>query len=155
MAHPGGRPTKYSKALADKICSELAEGKSLRTVCQQEGMPDKSTVFCWLRDIQEFQDQYALAKESSAEAMNEILLDLGDEAIELSQTVNEKASSAVVQAVKLKADNLKWVMSKMKPKKYGEKLDLTSKDKEIATPSILYVLHNDGDSKNILPNKKN
>ena len=129
-----GRPTIYSQELADKICAQLAEGMSLRSVCLSEDMPDKSTVFNWLRTKPEFVDQYARAKEESADAQNEILLDLGDEAIGLAQQVDSKASNAVVQAVKLKADNLKWVMSKMKPKKYGDKLDVTSDGKVLPTP---------------------
>jgi hypothetical protein len=133
-----GRPSDFTKEMADKICSLLSEGKSLRTVCLADEMPDASTVFRWLREREEFRKQYASAKEESADAQNEILLDLGDEAIELAQGVDPKASGAVVQAVKLKADNLKWHMSKMKPKKYGDKIDVTSDNKPIP---LLHVLH--------------
>ncbi len=129
-----GRPEIYSQELADKICSLLAEGISLRTVCLYEEMPNKSTVFRWLREKQIFRDQYAQAKEEGSEAQHEDLMDLGDEAIELAQNVDPKASGAVVQAVKLKADNLKWSMSKMKPKKYGDKIDMTTNGKELPTP---------------------
>jgi hypothetical protein len=132
--NPVGRPSDYTQELANKICSKLSEGISLRTVCLADDMPDKSTVFDWLATKKEFAYQYACAKEQGTEAMNELLLDLGDEAIELAQSVNDKASSAVVQAVKLKADNLKWVMSKMKPKKYGDKLDLTTDGEKLPAP---------------------
>ena len=143
------RPTDYTPELASKICEQLAEGKSLRTVCLADDMPDKSTVFNWFRKFPEFVDQYARAKEESAEAHNELLLDLGDEAISLSQEVDPKSSSAVVQAVKLKADNLKWVMSKMKPKKYGDKVDVTSDVKVLPTPifSLDAIRPNDSDQK--------
>lgn len=130
----GGRPTKYTQKLADKICEELALGKSMRTVCKGEDMPAISSVFKWLREIKGFSEQYDTAKKESSEALNEILLDLGDDAIALSQSVDSKASNAVVQAVKLKADNMKWYMSKMKPKKYGDKLDMTTNGKDIPTP---------------------
>jgi hypothetical protein len=133
-----GRPSDFTKEMADKICSLLSEGKSLRTVCLADEMPDASTVFRWLREREDFRKQYASAKEESADAQNEMLLDLGDEAIELAQGVDPKASGAVVQAVKLKADNLKWHMSKMKPKKYGDKIDVTSDNKPIP---LLHVLH--------------
>lgn len=129
-----GRPCDYTEELAQKICSKLAEGISLRTVCLADDMPNKSTVFKWLAEIEGFSDQYVRAKEESADAMHEELMILGDEAIRLSQEVDFKASNAVVSAVKLKADNMKWSMSKMKPKKYGDKLDLTSKGKELPQP---------------------
>ncbi len=129
-----GRPSDYTVELGDKICSLLSEGNSLRSVCLTEDMPDKGTVFRWIREREEFRNQYARAKEESADAMNEDLLDLGDEAIRLAQGVNPKASGAVVQGVKLKADNLKWVMSKMKPKKYGDKIDMTTNGKDLPIP---------------------
>ena len=131
---PAGRPTKYSQKLADIIYEKLAQGISLRTVCKSEELPDIATVFRWLREREEFRNQYARAKEESAEAMNETLQDLGDDAIRLSQEVDSKASNAVVQAVKLKADNMKWAMSKMKPKKYGDKIDVTSDGKALPSP---------------------
>lgn len=142
-----GRPTDYTKELADIICSKLSEGISLRTVCKADDMPDKSTVFMWLRTNKEFQDQYTQAKEASADAQHEELTILGDEAIRLSQSVDPKVSGAVVQAVKLKADNLKWSMSKMKPKKYGDRIDHTTLGEKLPTP-ILNVLPNNSHEEN-------
>ena len=129
-----GRPTIYSKKLADEICKRLAEGKSLRTVCAASDMPDITVIFDWIRKYEDFSKQYAEAKEQSADALNELLLDLGDEAIDHAYKSDPKSSSAVVQAVKLKADNLKWYMSKMKPKKYGDKIDMTTNGKDLPTP---------------------
>ena len=113
-----GRPSDYTEEKAKEICFYIAQGKSMRSVCLIDGMPEMPTVWRWLGERENFRKQYAQACEERAEAHNEMLLELGDEAISLSQEVDAKASSAVVQAVKLKADNLKWHMSKMKPKKY-------------------------------------
>ena len=132
-----GRPTKYTLALANKICQLLSEGISLRAICRDEKMPVASTVFLWLATNDKFSEQYAKAKEESALAMHEDLMDLGDQAINLSQSVDPKSSGAVVQAVKLKADNLKWSMSKMKPKKYGDKVDVTSDGKAIKGNTLI------------------
>lgn len=147
-----GRPSDYTQELADRICHELALGHSMRTVCKEEDMPVMSTVFKWLREYKGFSEQYARAKEESTDAMNEDLLDLGDEAVRLAQDVDPKASGAVVQGVKLKADNLKWVMSKMKPKKYGDKVDLTTNGKDLPTP-LLNVLNNERNSQDSEPKK--
>lgn len=134
IRRPVGRPSDYSPELAQRICFLLSMGMSLRSVCLLDDMPNGETIFRWLRTNKEFSEQYALAKQESTDAQQEQLESLGDEAIALSQTVDVKASGAVVQAVKLKADNLKWLMSKMKPKKYGDKLDLTSDGKALPTP---------------------
>ena len=132
------RPSDYTQEIADKICAQLAEGKSLRTVCLQEDMPDKQTVFSWIRTHKEFLDQYARAKEESADADLETIEDLGDLAIEESKTADPKAANAVVSAYKLKADNLKWAMSKKRPKKYGDKVDVTSDGKAIQGNTIVF-----------------
>lgn len=125
MPRPAGRPTTFTPEIAAKICEKIAEGKSLRKVCLLKGMPVMSTVFLWLRDQQGFSEQYVHAKEASADADQEMLEDLGDEAIRESKLVNPKAAGAVVSAYKLKADNVKWAMSKKKPKKYGDSLDVS------------------------------
>ena len=74
------------------------------------------------------------------------MLDFGDQAIELAESADPKAAGAMVQAVKLKADNLKWVMSKMKPKKYGDKLDMTTNGKDLPTPLLNVIRNNNSDT---------
>jgi hypothetical protein len=131
-----GRPTDYTKELADKICEELALGKSMRTVCKMADMPAMSTVFKWLRENKEFSEQYARAKQESADAMAEEILDIAD-TTEEGETITEKIEGTEVKRGdmlghrKLKIETRKWLMAKMKPKKYGEKLDLTSGDEPI------------------------
>lgn len=127
-----GRPTKYTNKLGDEICSRIAEGQSLRTVCSDNKMPDKSTVFRWLRlpSMSAFRDQYARAKKEAADAMAEELLDIADDALkEVEKHAYEpKLSGAIVQAHKLKADNLKWTMARQQPKKYGERINIATED---------------------------
>lgn len=128
------RPSEYTQEIANKICEELATGKSLRTVCLGEDMPAIKTVFNWFKSYPLFLQQYAQAKQESADAMAEEILDLSDGAIAVIKNGAEKKSNALAQAVKLQVDTRKWIMSKMKPKKYGEKLDLTSLGKRLPTP---------------------
>jgi hypothetical protein len=40
-----GRPSDYSFQVAISICARLAEGKSLRAICSEAGMPGRATVF--------------------------------------------------------------------------------------------------------------
>lgn len=129
--NPVGRPTSYTKEKGDEICSLVAEGMSLKSICLRDGMPDKSTFFRWLREYGELRDNYNTSIDQRTEAQHEMLLDMGDEALNDIQTVDFKASNAVVSAYKLKSDNFKWVMARMKPKKYGDKLDVMSDGKAI------------------------
>ena len=142
-----GRPSKFSKELADTICEQLAQGKSMRTVCATDDMPDMATVFRWLRTNDEFCKQYARAKEESTDAMAEEILDLSDGGLAVVKGMAEKKSSAAAQIVRLQVDTRKWLMSKMKPKKYGDKseVDLTSKGERIVfMPPEILGKHNIG-----------
>jgi len=104
-----GRPTKYSKALAGLVCEQIALGYSLRTVCKSDEMPGIATVFTWLRENIDFQEQYMRACEERTEAMSEDILDIADDAED-------------VQKARLQVETRKWLMAKMKPKKYGDKM---------------------------------
>lgn len=133
-----GRPTIYTRELGDEICARISEGRSLRSVCNDDDMPDKSTVFRWLRldTISTFRDQYARAKREAADAMGEDLLDIAEDALKAVEkhAGEPKLSGAIVQAHKLKADNLKWTMSRQNPKKYGERINVASDDDEPVNP---------------------
>ncbi len=132
--NPVGRPTKYSKALSDKICEKLSLGMSLRKVCLADDMPSLVTIFAWMRIYPVFLKQYARAKEEGADAMFEEINEIADETLEVIRKGAEKKSSAYAQAQRLRVDTRKWYMSKVKPKKYGEKLDLTSDNKPLPAP---------------------
>ena len=137
----GGRPEKYTKELADKVCEEIALGASIRTVCGMEGMPGVATIFKWIRTNEEFAKQYARATEERTEAMSEDILDIADDGTNDWMIVNDREvpDSEALQRSKLRVETRKWLMSKMKPKKYGDKLDLTSGGDKLPTP-ILNVL---------------
>ena len=125
-----GRPTTYTRELADNICAELAEGKSLRSVCRRSDMPAASSVFKWLREDKEFSEQYARAKEEAADALAEELLYIsstpkkgkivtkkmiGDDTIEVTTREEDMLGHR-----RLQVDTIKFIMAKMKPKKYGD-----------------------------------
>ena len=150
-----GRPTKYTQELADEICALLAEGLSLRSVCTDESLPDKSTVFRWLREHKEFQDQYTRAKEESADAMAEDTIDIADDGTNDYMTITkgdksyEVVNGEAIQRSKLRVETRKWLMAKMKPKKYGDKLDLTSGGDKIVPVPILGGITNQNTSDDI------
>lgn len=110
-----GRPSGYSQELADRICSELSGGRSLRSVCEDEGMPDRVTVFRWLREHESFCSQYARAKEEAADALADEMLDIAD-------------STDDPQSRRVRVDTRKWIASKLKPKRYGDRMQLAGDD---------------------------
>lgn len=138
MENKIGRPTIFTKELGDLICSKIAEGESLRSICREEEMPNKATVFNWLRTNKEFLDQYELSMEERTIAMGEETIEISDDSLILAQASDPKSAGAIVQAQKLRVDTRKWLMSKMKPKKYGDKLDVMSDGKAIQGNTIIF-----------------
>ncbi len=139
-----GRPSKYSLELADSICARLAEGESMRTVCKREEMPSLETVFRWIREKSDFREQYARAKEESADALSDEILDIADDGSNDWMEIHKGGYTATVvdqeavQRSKLRVETRKWLASKMKPKKYGDKVDLTSDGKAIEGNTIVF-----------------
>lgn len=123
-----GRPSKYSDEMAEKICEKIANGRSLRSICAEDGMPTTSTVCKWLIENKEFSEQYARARDKQADYFAEEIIEIADSA---------EAESAAVAKAKLQIDARKWAASKIAPKKYGGKqeIDVKSSDGSM-TPSV-------------------
>jgi hypothetical protein len=119
-----GAPSTFTQEIADEICAQLSDGRSLRSVCLAEGMPDKCTVFRWIRAHPEFAKQYAIAKEEAADAWVEEILDIADDGTNDWIDVEGKKvfNSEHVQRSRVRIDTRKWIASKLKAKKYGDKI---------------------------------
>lgn len=127
---PAGRPSEYTEEAGTIICLRLAEGESLRSVCRDDAMPDKTTVLRWLARYPEFRIQYAQAKVDGAEALAEELFEIADDGtndwMELTDSDDNpygyKANGEHIQRSKLRIDTRKWYLSKIMPKKYGDRI---------------------------------
>lgn len=131
-----GRPSDFTQELADTICNRIANGESLRRICLEEGMPEARTVHYWLikEEHKNFFQQYARARDVQAEVMFEELLEIADGSDKVVKSGAEKKSGAYSQNQRLKVDTRKWYLSKVLPKKFGDKLDLTTDGKELPAP---------------------
>lgn len=112
-----GRPTKYSEDLALQICALIAEGKSLVSICRQDDMPSTVTVYAWLNNDSNFLNMYTRAKEDQADTLTDQMLDIADGVV---------ADSNEVAKARLQIETRKWTASKLKPRKYGDKLDVAA-----------------------------
>lgn len=125
-----GRPSSFNQETADAICLRLAEGNSLRTICQADDMPACSTVFKWLADRKDFAEQYARARETQADFLAEEILQIADDGSnDTYETENGPVTNHdVIARSRLRVDARKWLASKMAPKKYGDKLAVGGAD---------------------------
>ena len=116
LKRPPGHQTCYAENLAREICERTALGETLSSICRDPKMPPRSSVLEWVRqDRNGFADKYARARDR-------LLEHWADELIEISDSVAGEKESAIVNAARLRSDNRKWLLSKLRPERYGDKL---------------------------------
>ena len=121
----------FSEAVADEICRRLADGESLNAICKTEGMPAESTVRSWALDNYcGFSAKYTRAREIGYDKLAEELLASSDTP-QMGQVVTVKPDGTeevkladMIEHRRLRVDSRKWMLAKMLPKKYGDKLEL-------------------------------
>jgi len=134
-----GRPSKYTNKLADKICKMIAEGQSVRSICKKKDMISMQTFFRWLRENEKFREQYAHACEERSYRHAEEIIEIADDATndymeehdESGNLTGYKLNGENIQRSRLRVDTRKWLMSKLNPKVYGDKLDMTTNGNDI------------------------
>lgn len=113
----------FTQELADEICDRLAKGESLRAICREPGKPNEATVRSWVLDnVEDFATQYTRARHLQAERWAEEIMEISDTPPPL--TGDNKMDHAAIQYHRLRVDTRKWMLSKVLPKVYGDKLQL-------------------------------
>lgn len=103
----------YTEDLATNICDRIAEGESLRTICNDRDMPNWRTVLRWLEQDEAFASKHARAREAQADVMDERILKIAD------SCTNETANADRVRLLAYQ-----WRAARLAPKRYGDKLQL-------------------------------
>ena len=124
-ARQRGGQTKYTEELADAICEMLASGSSLRKAAEANQI-DPSTVLRWCDSFPEFSQRYAQVRARGYELLADELLEISDDSSgDIIKTEHgDKPNAEFVARSRLRVDARKWLLAKMLPKKYGDKLDL-------------------------------
>ncbi len=145
------RATDYNKEIVDEICEEIATtNKGIATILsQKEEYPSEKTFFNWLNndDNKEFLQLYARAKERQAERLASEIIAIADDSREDTETrydqngaPYEVENKEYTNRSRLRVDTRKWIMSKLLPKKFGDKVDLTSDGKQLNQEPIVFRL---------------
>lgn len=124
-----GRPTLYTVEIADKICDDLIEGNSLRTICSQPGHPNRSTVMRWLDEQPDFAAKHARARLLQADYMDDKILDTAD-----------ACTIETANADRVKIGAYQWRAERLEPKKYGARSALALTDGDGGPVKILAKL---------------
>jgi len=133
-----GRPTRDNEEIAEIICARLAEGESLNRICKDDGMPAESTVRLWALDPEHpFSAKYAKARELGYMKMADDLIDIADDGSNDWMIREGKdgepgwaSNGEHIARSRLRVDTRKWLLSKMLPKVFGDKVstEVTGKD---------------------------
>ena len=134
-------PEQKAKA-CEEILAKVRGGMSLRAACESgdDWTPTESSFRDWCEDDKELSAQYARAREDRAEKIFEECLTIADsqegDVIKVDGT--DQPNHDLIQRAKLRIDTRKWMLGKMQPKVYGEKVDLTSSDGSMSPkPSVI------------------
>jgi hypothetical protein len=129
------KPTKAVKPKTtpnkDQIIEKVLEGMAVHGLscfkaCQAAGVPN-STFMLWVGSDHSLAERYAQARDDLIERMAQELLDLSDKDVEMSH--DGKKDWAAIQKHKLQVDTRKWLLSKLAPKKYGDRLAIAGDEK--------------------------
>lgn len=157
---PRGRPITFNETAAKAICERLADGESLRGICGDAGMPKESTVRGWVvDDVAGFAARYTRARDIGYERLAEEIIAIADTPkIGIKTKTNEKGETEtqegdMIEHRRLQVDARKWMLAKMLPKRYGDKVavggaeDLPPIQQKAVEPNnamareIAYALH--------------
>jgi hypothetical protein len=101
----------FTQEKADEICELIANGITLKAICDIQGMPKLTTVHKWIDSFPDFADAYARARKTQADTFADMVM-------------TEAFNSHDAQIGRLRIDALKWTASKLAPKKYGDKVEV-------------------------------
>jgi len=120
---PNTKPKSSDRAeLAELIFAGMRNGLSAHQACKQIGLP-QSTFNHWLNDDIKMAAEYARAREDLIEHIAAETLRIADSPV--GSTDSGATDSGAVQKQRLQVDTRKWLLSKLAPKKWGEKLELS------------------------------
>jgi hypothetical protein len=124
------KPTKLGSPerakLADAVLANMESGMSCWKACEKAGVKN-STFMLWVSQDSALAESYAHARENFVERIAQEVMELSD--VDVGETPDGRKDWAAVQKHKLQVDTRKWLLSKLAPKKYGEKIEISG-DKE-------------------------
>ena len=132
---PAGRPSSYDPQVAADICMSISTcTNSLESIlASNEIFPSKPAFYRWMLDHSELRDLYAHAKEEQLQILADEIQPIADtpqmgEIITVRGEEREVKMCDMLEHRKLRIDSRKWLLSKLAPKKYGDKTALTGAD---------------------------
>lgn len=114
--------------IQERVIEAIQAGRSLRQVCTEDGMPAFRTVQRWIVSDGQFVVRYARARVAQADTLFDRM-----------EAVEEAVSAGTMDshAARVVLDSMRWRASKLAPKVYGDRLDVSVTDTRISITGAL------------------
>jgi hypothetical protein len=122
------------------VCDLMEQSTlGIQHLCKQVGI-SKRSFFEFKKKSEDYENRYARSKNIQLDNIADEIIDIADDGSNDFMTVvkgdqeYEVQNKEWVNRSRLRVDSRKWLLSKLNPKKYGDKLDLTSGGEKLKTP---------------------
>jgi len=126
--------SRYTDAIARKICERLMMGESMAQICKDPRMPTVRSVTRWLADPQlaDFREMYYFARRVQAEVRIDEIIEIADDTTNDWENVYDKNGEVVglkpnneaIQRSRVRIDTRKWLAARLVPRIYGERKEI-------------------------------
>ncbi len=120
---------EYDDVIATEVCDRLSQGESLRAICQDPAMPSHQTVYKWMAVEPTFTTAYARARELQMDSWADDIIEIVDDVstdyvdrIGKNGETERVIDPESVQRSRLRVDGRKWLMARLAPKRFGDKV---------------------------------
>lgn len=121
MARKTSKGDPDRRKIAEQIFAGMRSGLSAHKACAAVGVL-QSTFNHWLNDDAELSADYARARDDLIEKLASEIISIADQ--DVGTTDNGATDSGAVQDKRVRIDARKWALSKMAPKKYGDRIEI-------------------------------
>ncbi len=118
---------KQIEAIFKEVFNRVSNGEAIRTVLKDKNMPNTETFYKWLDKDKSKTKQYTRATDERADSIFEDMIDIADDQegdVYIDKDGNEQTNHNINQRARLRVDTRKWMLGKLKPKKYGERQEI-------------------------------
>lgn len=132
-----GRPVIYAddSPVWQYLIDRVTNGRSLSSVLREDDMPVLRTFQLKLERDEKYRAAYDKAVQDRADRLADEIMELADET--MPPELQGPGASAWVQQKRLQVDARKWIASKLKPRTYGDRLDVSVTDNRISVLGAL------------------
>jgi len=124
----------YTDELAEQVLDLISQGVSIRKISALQGFPCRRVIHNWVNGDsgapEEFNTRYHEARDAMVHTFAEQIVDIADEMMFDPETGKERVPEKnEILANKLRTENRKWLVSRLKPDSYGDRLALDAQVK--------------------------